>query len=126
MRDIRSGDHTHELRRAIDGEIGAFKGNVIGDGKIHRFHVTGDDNGSKNGYYVVHFDRRPAGAFGSWKSGIHVKWTAEGTTELTKEEKKELDAKIKAAKEKRAAEQKARQEGAAIRAQSAWEAAEEV
>ena len=39
----------------------ALKGMPIGDGNLHRFYVEGDRKGSKNGYYTLHLDGRPAG-----------------------------------------------------------------
>jgi putative DNA primase/helicase len=46
------------------------------DGKLHRFHVDGDHRGDKSGWYVVHEDGIPAGAFGCFRLGISEKWLA--------------------------------------------------
>lgn len=48
---------------------------VISDGKLHRFHVTGDKPGSKNGWYVF-FGK--AGSYGSWKINQKFIWSAKG------------------------------------------------
>lgn len=56
------------------------------NGDIHRFHVTGDKIGTKNGWYVLHADYPPSGAFGCHKRqisekfarSIHPNRTAEG------------------------------------------------
>ena len=40
------------------------------DGQLHRFRVDGDKAGSKNGWCVFYGDGIPAGAFGSWKTGL--------------------------------------------------------
>lgn len=51
---------------------------IIADGRIHRFRVEGDRRGTSNGYYCLHADGRPAGVFGSWKTGQFEKWLAQG------------------------------------------------
>lgn len=47
---------------------------IIADGKLHRFHVTGDTPGSRNGWYVLHANGIPAGTLGSWKQGVTHSW----------------------------------------------------
>ena len=42
-------------------------GEIIADGKLHRFHVGGDRPGSRNGWFVVHVDPPACGVFGTWK-----------------------------------------------------------
>lgn len=49
---------------------------IIADDRIHRFYIDGDRRGTKNGFYVLHTDGLPAGAFGSWK-GTKFKWRAD-------------------------------------------------
>ena len=68
------------------------------DGKIHRFHVTGDKNGSKNGWYVYYDGDLPAGAFGSWKAGEEHKWCGKSTKNLSAAEKAEFQKKVAEAK----------------------------
>ncbi len=51
---------------------------VIGDGKLHRFHVGGHRRGTQKGAYVLHLDRKPAGWFQDFKSGISGTWKAGG------------------------------------------------
>lgn len=46
---------------------------VHADGELHRFHITGDKPGTKNGWAVL-FENPPAGAFGCWKRGIKETW----------------------------------------------------
>lgn len=50
---------------------------IIADGKIHRFHVSGDRAGSKNGWYVF-FGK--VGVYGSWKTGEKFTWYAKRTS----------------------------------------------
>jgi len=46
---------------------------VIGDGRIHRFSSNGKRSNT-SGWYKLHLDGRPAGAFGCWRSGISETW----------------------------------------------------
>lgn len=47
---------------------------VVSDGRLHRFHVEGDRPRTRNGWYVLHADGLPAGAFGSWRTGLRATW----------------------------------------------------
>jgi len=49
---------------------------ITDDGALHRFHVNGDKSGTRNGWYVLHGGRTPAGSFGSWRLGIQSTWCA--------------------------------------------------
>ena len=51
---------------------------IIPDGKLHRIHVEGDRRDTKNGYYVLHLDGRPAGMFGCHERNIKETWKANG------------------------------------------------
>ncbi len=55
---------THSIAQALEG------------GEIVRFHVHGDKPHRQNGWAVLHLDGIPAGAFGSYRSGIKEKWRA--------------------------------------------------
>lgn len=48
---------------------------IVADGKLHRFATNGkaDDD---SGWYVLHGDGIPAGAFGCWRSDIKQAWCA--------------------------------------------------
>jgi len=48
---------------------------IIADSELHRFRVHGDRPGTRNGWYVLHPDLPPAGAFGCWKRIIRITWT---------------------------------------------------
>lgn len=52
---------------------------IIADGAIHRFRGDGDKPGRSNAWYVLHIDGKPAGAFGSWRTGETHTWTADQT-----------------------------------------------
>lgn len=68
------------------------------DGQLHRFRVDGDKAGSKNGWAVFYGDGIPAGAFGSWKSGVSETWCAKGDHELSSAEKALRDQHLANAK----------------------------
>jgi putative DNA primase/helicase len=111
-----------EFRDAMNAAGVPFSGPIEADDKRHRFRVDTDKRGKKNGWYILHTDGKPAGAFGTWK-GVTCRWSAEGMAPLTKDERDRIRA---ASAEKRAAaaiveaEQHAK---SAARAVAMWDAA---
>lgn len=102
---------------------------IEADGKLHRFHVVGDTRGSRNGFYCLHADDRPAGIFGCNKRyGADHKFQWQSTSKSapwTEEERqayRERVAKERAAKD---AVEKARHEAAAVAANDLWNASPE-
>jgi len=89
------------------------------DGFLHRFHVEGDRIGSANGWYLLHMDGRAAGAFGSWKSGVWSKWSADKGHE-SRGDRDAFEAMIDAARAKAKAERRAEHEARAIEAWHEW------
>ena len=63
------------FRRAMEAVLGSLDQMPVPDGEIHRFHVPGDSPGSLNGWYLLHGDARPAGRFGSWRTGGSYSWS---------------------------------------------------
>jgi len=51
---------------------------LIADGVLHRVYVDGDKPGTKNGAYLLHVDKQPAGYFEDFKQGLKSKWRAGG------------------------------------------------
>lgn len=47
---------------------------IIADGRLHRFHVLGDRNCTKNGWYILYPDFPAIGVFGCWKRHIKRWW----------------------------------------------------
>lgn len=104
------GEAYHNARRrdrqgATIDPVGAFeaamasygittKTKLQGDGRRHRFDVDGDPKGSRNGWYILHLDNRPAGAFGCWKRGVNETWKANGGPGLSDMELAQLRAEI--------------------------------
>ncbi|EPB8478535.1 toprim domain-containing protein [Escherichia coli] len=101
---------------------------IIADGTLHRVHVDGDAKGSRNAWYCLHYDERPAGVFGCNKRhGDHkFQWQANSnTTPWTPEERREHAERVaREQAEKRAAEL-ARHEAAAAAANQIWDASAE-
>jgi len=62
------------------------------DGRIHRFYITGDKKGSKNGWYVLYDlgNGLLAGYFGSWKLDIKEKWCSRSQGKLTSQERQTI------------------------------------
>lgn len=51
---------------------------IIADSRLHRYYIEGDKPGTKNGWYILHLDGVPAGAYGSWKHGVCGTWRCGG------------------------------------------------
>jgi putative DNA primase/helicase len=120
-------DHIAAFRDAMREAGIDYRGPIDADGVLHRVHVEGDRAGSKNAWYVVHIDERPAGAFGCNKryGDRRLSWTAKGVAPLTADDRRRLKEKEE---ERRIASAKAkasRQADAALRAVSMWEGAKE-
>lgn len=99
------------------------KGVPVADGSLHRYRVDADKAGSKNGWYVLHLDDKPFGAFGSWKTGQSETWSPGAGESMTAAERQALAARMAAAKLARDAEQAAVQTSARQRAHDLWEKA---
>ena len=51
-----------------------YSGEIIADGRLHRFHIEGQKQGSLNGAYTLHLDGCPAGWFMDYKTGLSKTW----------------------------------------------------
>jgi putative DNA primase/helicase len=94
-----------------------------GDGKVHRYRVTGDKAGSRNGW-VVSNDGPEAfgafGAFGSWRTGETHTWRAATSTPLTPAEKAAMAQRMKAMRLSQAQALEAVHAEARTRAEKLW------
>ena len=99
------------------------KGDPVGDGRLHRYRVDGDKAGSQNGWYVLHLDDKPFGAFGSWKTGLSTTWLPSSVAILTGAERHALATRLAEARRARDLEQVAVYASARKRAMSLWEKA---
>ena len=86
---------------------------IVADGVIHRFRVDGDKAGTRNGWYALHMDGRPAGAFGSWKTGEQHTWVAGGSEAMTAAERAMIRAMVEQARRQREIETRGRHQAAA-------------
>lgn len=86
-------------------EAGIGPSNIIEDGKLHRFTVSGDKAKSDTCWYVFFPDvDLPAGSYGCWKRGISETWCGKVTRTLTAEEKRAYAKRMEEARQQREAE----------------------
>mgnify|MGYP000045945428 CR=1 FL=1 len=76
--------------------------------------------GRQSGWYLLHLDRLPAGAFGSWKTGESQTWCAKSGDEQTPAERADFRAVMAEARRQHQAERDQQQRAAAIRALGIW------
>jgi len=100
--------------------LAMHKGTPEGDGSLHRYRVADDKPGSLNGWYVLHLDGLPFGAFGSWKTGQSLSWHQEADQPMSDAERRSLAARMAAAKAARDAEQAKVQVATRERASKLW------
>lgn len=93
---------------------------IVADGELHRFRTPDDKAGKQSGWYLVHLDRLPAGAFGSWKSGESRTWCAKSGEEQTPAERADIRALMDEARRRHQSERDQRQRAAAMRALAIW------
>lgn len=91
----------NNFRKAIKSAGIGISEEILADGKIHRFHINGDNSGSKNGWYILHGDDTPAGTFGCFKRDICGTWTDKDFVSMTEEEKARFSTRIEMAKQQR-------------------------
>lgn len=92
---------------------------IIADGGVHRFPTNGK-RGDDAGWYVLHSDGIPAGAFGDWRSDVTKTWCARRIESLSPAEREEHRRRIEAARREAEAERARAQEEAAKRAAELW------
>jgi putative DNA primase/helicase len=95
---------------------------IVADGNIHRFSTNGNRNDDA-GWYVLHLDDLPAGAFGDWRTNINERWCAASDTLLTAEQRAELQRFYESAKLARNAQRHGSWNEAADQAKRLWAAA---
>lgn len=93
---------------------------ITADGHRHRVRVTGDKAGSENGWYVLHADGVPAGAFGCWKRGISTTWCAKAANALTTAEREAFKQRMEASRLAQQAEQERVQAECKAKADRLW------
>lgn len=113
-----------EFRLAMAEHNISHSGDISADGKLNRFHVDGDAAGSKNGWYILHFDESPAGQFGCNKRYADEKfpWSSKKKISFTPEQKKEYAQRREQQRIEKEQAIQASRSSAADRAQSIWDA----
>jgi len=117
-----TGNHIAEFRDAIRSAGMIPPDEIHDDGQLHRFSPTGkrvDDAG----WYVLHCDGIPAGAFGDWRTGVSENWRADVGRALTPAEQAQHRARMDEARRSREQEQERRHAEARKVAEETWRAA---
>ena len=108
------------LQALENAGLSMVKPDIQADGRLHRYRVVGDKAGSSNGWYVLHLDGQPFGAFGSWKTSQSLTWTANRPETLSPAEQADLKAHYAATKRARDEEQEKVWDNATARAKRLW------
>lgn len=95
---------------------------IVADGRLHRFSTNGKPR-DDSGWYMLHLDGIPAGAFGCWRSGLKSNWCAKADNDMTVAEREAHRQRIKAMQAQREAEHAQAQQQASEAAALIWKAA---
>jgi phage/plasmid primase-like uncharacterized protein len=115
-------EHIEQFRTAIRS-AGLTPPDVIEpDGKLHRFASNGR-RGDDAGWYVLHEDGIPAGAFGDWRTGELEIWRADIGRKLSVQEEREYRARLATMRREREIEETKRKAAARERAAAIWQSA---
>lgn len=114
-------DIESEFRAAMREQGIECADKIVADSTIHRFVPVGKTDA--RGWYILHLDSPPSGAFGSWETGIKGTWSAAAGRELTEEEKDELKRRMAADKKRKQREEEAIRYETKIAAASIWQTA---
>ena len=92
---------------------------IVPDGELHRF-ASSRKRGDDSGWYVLHDDTVPVGAFGDWRGGFSQTWRADIGRSLSPEEEAAHRARIEAMRRDRATEEIKRRAEAREKAALIW------
>ena len=98
---------------------------IIDDGELHRFAPNGKQT-DLAGWYVLHGDSIPAGAFGDWREGLVQNWRADIGRKLTADEEKAIRQRANLVRKAREAAERQGHDSAAAKAETLWQAAKPV
>ncbi len=110
---------TDEFRTAIEAAGLTPPDDLIADGKLRRFSSDGR-RGDDAGWYVLHDDGIPAGAFGCWRHGFTQDWCSKTQADMTEAEQQAHKARMQQAKTLRDTEEAQRRAEVSKRAQEMW------
>ena len=108
---------------AAMAEHGLQPGEIVADGKLHRFDGTDEKRGKRSAWYVLHGDGLPAGSFGDWRTGLSETWCAKPERTLTDAERQAHRQRIEQGKSEAAAERAKVAEDAAAKCVELWNTA---
>jgi len=92
----------------------------VTSGKLQRFQVVGDRNGTKNGALQVYIDERPGGWVENWKTGEKRTFTMKGLPALSPEQNEKFRQDMEAARVARAEETIQKHAKSAQKAKMMW------
>lgn len=92
---------------------------IVADGQVHRFASNGE-RGDDAGWYVLHVDDRPWGAFGCFRAKVEQPWCAKSDKEMTGAERDRQRQRFEADRRQRDQDETLRHADAAKRAQIIW------
>ena len=115
-------DHIAQFRNAIVQAGLPAPTEIVDDGKVHRFSTNGAAK-NRDGFYTLHGDGIPAGAFGCWRTDLKATWCAKADNTMTPEEREAHRQRAKTMQGAREAEQTRRHSEAATEARIRWDGA---
>ena len=95
---------------------------IHADRRLHRFPSNGRRS-DDSGWYVLHLDGVPAGAFGGWREGLMQQWCSKSPEAMTPTEREAHRQRVQAIRQQREADTAQRQQQAAQVAAQRWQAA---
>ena len=98
---------------------------IHADGQLHRFATNGKRSDAA-GWYCLHGDNLPAGAFGDWRQGVSHTWCSKDNATMTDSEREAYRQRMQQIQAQREAEQEQRHESAQDQAQQQWDSASPV
>ena len=108
-----------QFRQAI-ADAGLTPPDVIhADGQLRRFATNGKISDAA-GWYCLHVDNLPAGAFGDWRQGMTHTWCSKDGSTMTQQEREAYRQRMQQIQAQREAEQAQRNESARDRANRMW------
>ena len=108
-----------QFRSAIAAAGLPIPDHIDPDGALHRFATNGK-RGDSSGWYVLHVDGIPAGAFGDWRTGRSETWCAKSESALSAAERQQIIECMKDVQAAREAERQRRHAEASETARDVW------
>jgi len=115
-------DDIGQFRAAIEAAGLVPPATIVADGKLHRYASNGT-RGDDAGWYVMHDDGIPAGAFGDWRTDTSETWRADIGRRLSSDEEAEHRIRVDSMWRAREAEDARRAAAAREKAAAIWQSA---